>query len=145
MIRLRERILAPGVADRAAAGRTKCRVERMLRCCCGCTVPNRSPAGRLPAVSAWPFETAREPDAIRIWPVVFANGRFRCRHQGCGRGDAARSHGADLSERFWIDCRSHDQRVHRQLEPTQAVPVVRKKRNDDTWRVCPASWFLMDL
>jgi hypothetical protein len=66
-----------------------------------------------------------ELGAIRIWPAVAANGSFRRCHQGLVRGDAARSHDADLSERFWIDCRSHDQRVHCQLKHTQAIPLVR--------------------
>jgi hypothetical protein len=111
----------------------------------------RSPA-RLPsALTAWQFEMVPtysggvKLGAIPIWPVVAANGSFRCCHQSLGRGDAAKSHGADLSERFWIDCCSRDQRVRCQLEHTQAVPVVRKKGNDDTWRAYPASWFLPDL
>jgi len=96
------------------------------------------------ALTAWPFEMGPayscgvELGAIRISPVVAANGSFRCCHQRLRRGDAARSHGADLSERFWSDCRSHEQRVQCQLEHTQAVPVVREKQNDDTWRAHPA-------
>ena len=97
------------------------------------------------ALTAWPFETAPtyfrgvELGAIRIWPVVAANGSFRCCHQSLGCGDAARPHGADLRERLRSDYRSHDQRVHCQLEHTQAIPLVRQNRNDDTWHAYPAS------
>jgi len=58
------------------------------------------------ALTAWPFEMAPRYSrgvhlgAIRIWPEVAANGSFRCCHPRPGRGDAARSHGADLCERF---------------------------------------------
>ena len=63
--------------------------------------------------------------AIRFWRGVAANGSFRCCCQSLGRGDLTRSYGEHLSERFWIECRSHDQRVHCQLERTQAIPLVR--------------------
>jgi hypothetical protein len=105
----------------------------------------RKKSARLPSpLTAWPFETAPthprgvELGAIRIWSVVAANGSFRCCRQTLERGDAARSHGADVSERFWIGCRSLDQRV-RQLEHMQAIPIVRGKPNDDTWHAYPAS------
>jgi len=78
-----------------------------------------------------PSEPARrcsrrvELDATRIWPVVAGDGRSRCCHHGPGRGDAARSHGADSGERVWIDCCSRDQRVHRRSEHMQVVAVAR--------------------
>jgi hypothetical protein len=66
----------------------------------------RHALGRGSALTVWPFEMAStysrgvELGAIRIWHVVAANGSFRCCHQSLGRGDAGRSPGADLSERF---------------------------------------------
>src|SRR5271165_4072288 len=122
----------------------KFRAETWLWRCCGSTVSERSPAKLPAALTARPFETAPtysrgvELGAIRIWPGVAANGSFRGCHQSLWRGDAARSHGADVSERFGIGCRSLDQRA-RQLEYTQAKPIVREKRNDDTWYPYPAS------
>ena len=73
-----------------------------------------------------------ELGAIRIWPVVAANGRCRSFHRGRGYGDAARSHGVGLSKRFWIDCRSQDRQPHCQLVHTRAIEVVREQRNDGT-------------
>jgi hypothetical protein len=69
--------------------------------------------------------------AIRICYAAALNGKFRCCCQLLERGDATRWHGAHLSEHFWIDCGSHDRRVHGQLKHTQAA-VVREKRDDGT-------------
>ena len=102
------------------------------------------------SLTAWRFKTTSaysrgvELGAIRISPVVAAYGSFRCCHQGLRRGDAARLHGADLSERVSIVCRSHDQRVHCRLD-TQAIPLARRKRNGDTWHVYSARWFLPNV
>ena len=127
--------------------RPKIRAETWLWRCRGLTVSERRPARLPPALTAWPFETAPtcsrgvELGAIRIWPVVAASGSFRGCYQSLQR---VRSHGADASERFWIGYRSLDHRVH-QLEHTQAIPLVRQNRNDDTWHAYPASSFLLDL
>src|SRR6516162_11809726 len=69
--------------------------------------------------------------AIRICYAAALNGKFRWCCQLLGRGDATRWRGAYPSERFGIDCGSHDRRVHCQLKHTQAG-VVREKRDDGT-------------
>src|SRR6516164_9505619 len=88
-------------------------------------------------IAVRPFEptTARsqraELAAIRICYAAALNGKFRWCCQLLGRGDATRWRGAYPSERFGIDCGSHDRRVHCQLKHTQAA-VVREKRDDGT-------------
>jgi hypothetical protein len=97
----------------------------------GGTSPQKEVRRELTALTAPPFEVAPtnsrgvELGAIRIWSEVAANGSCRCCYQSLGHGDAARLHGADLSGRFGIDCRSHDQPVRLRLESTQARRPVR--------------------
>jgi hypothetical protein len=73
-----------------------------------------------------------ELGAIRFCYVVAVNGRCPCRDQLRGRSDATRWDGPNVAERFWADCCSDAQRVHRQLGHKQAAAVVPEKRDDDT-------------